>query len=67
MTTLNRLHEAQEALHKLIIGKKAVKVQMNGRSVEFTPSNRGDLEKYIDQLKTELNQGTQRRAARVYL
>jgi hypothetical protein len=67
MTTQIRLQEAQDALHQLVIGKKAVKIQKDGRSVEFTPATRSELELYIRQLQSELNTGSMRRPSRVFL
>ena len=67
MATAADLAEARAALHSLIIGKKAVKVTMNGRSVDYTPANKSQLEQYIKQLETELGQAPMRRPARVYL
>jgi len=67
MATAQDLTEARAALHSLIIGKKAVKVQMNGRSVEYTPASKSQLEQYINQLETELGLTQARRPARVYL
>ena len=33
------LQQAQEAYHQLVTGTKAVKVERNGRKVEFTQTN----------------------------
>ena len=57
----SRLSEARAALHDLYLGKRVVKVQKDGRAVEYTPANRSDLERYIAQLETELNGGAKRR------
>lgn len=61
MATQQHLDEARDALHKLVMGKAAVRIQRDGRMVEFTPANRRDLENYIQQLETNLNIGTRRR------
>ena len=66
MATQTQLDEARAALHSLITGKRAVKVQKDGRMVEYTPANRRDLEQYTNQLEIELGQSNRRRPARVY-
>jgi hypothetical protein len=60
-----RLAEASEALHQLIIGKRTVKVMVDGQSVEFTAANRADLEAYISRLTSELAGAQPYRALRV--
>lgn len=67
MATLQQLNEAREALHLLITGQSTVRVQRDGKLVEFSPANRRDLENYITQLESQLGVGAQgrRRPARV--
>ncbi len=67
MATLQQLTEARDALHLLITGQGMVRVQRDGKMVEFTPANRRDLEIYITQLEGQLGVGAQarRRPARV--
>ncbi|MCV6612009.1 MAG: gpW family protein [Amphritea sp.] len=67
MATQQQLTEARDALHQLIVGKKAVKIQKEGRMVEFTPTTRRDLEQYIKQLEIELGLGNRRRPIGVRL
>ena len=57
--------EAEQALHQLVIGQKAVKVQKDGRMVEYRPANAGELKQYIQQLKQALSKTTGRRPAGV--
>jgi len=65
MTTQQQLAEAQTALHKLMTGKKAVKVQKEGRMVEFTPINISALRQYIQELEQKVNSASRRRPAGV--
>lgn len=67
MATQAELQQAQAALHALVTGGKAVKVQKDGRSVEYAPINKPDLENYIQLLKVELGVGQVRRPMRVYI
>jgi hypothetical protein len=46
-----RLAEARLALHELVLGKRVVKVMVDGQSVEFTPATRADLVAYIADLE----------------
>lgn len=54
MANQAQLREAEDALHKLLIGKKAVKVMQNGRSVDYAPADIDKLRSYIDSLKAAL-------------
>lgn len=54
MTMMIELREAREALHNLMIGKRVVTVQKDGRRVEFTAASVNELKKYIAQLEAEL-------------
>jgi len=66
MATQQQLTEARDALHQLMTGKKAVKVQKDGRSVEYTPININQLRQYIQQLEQTLSTtATRRRPAGV--
>jgi hypothetical protein len=49
-----RLAEAQTALHELMLGKRTVKVMVDGQSIEFTATNRADLEAYIARLQAQV-------------
>jgi hypothetical protein len=54
-----RLTEAQNALHKLMIGESArVFVDQNGERVEFTSANSTKLRAYIHELKIMLGKVT---------
>ena len=61
MATQAQLDEARTALHQLLLGRRAVKVQKDGRTVEYTPANKRELEEYIGQLEATLGIGTRRR------
>lgn len=61
MVADTRLQEARQALHLLITGQSTVSIQRDGKRVEFSPANRGDLERYINQLEIEAGAGTSRR------
>lgn len=54
MATMIELSEARTALHDLMIGKRVVTVQKDGRRVEFTAASVSELKKYIAQLEAEL-------------
>tara|TARA_R110000764_G_scaffold30729_1_gene71032 strand:- start:411 stop:656 length:246 start_codon:yes stop_codon:yes gene_type:complete len=62
------LKEAVEAYDSLLTGKKAVKVERNGRMVEFTKVNKVELKSYIDEIQRAINPttgGRNRRPARI--
>ena len=64
--TAEKLHDAEIALHQLKIGQSArVFVDQNGERVEYSPANRGALERYVSELKiavaAERSGGTVRR------
>lgn len=61
MATADQLTEARAALHRLMTGTSTVSIQRDGKRVEFAPANRGDLERYINQLEVELGAGQPRR------
>ncbi len=61
MATITQLEEARAALHQLRIGKQAVKVQRDGKMVEYSPANAGALDQYVKQLERELGIGAVRR------
>ena len=67
MATHSQLDEARTALHQLLLGRRAVRVQKDGRTVEYTPASKRQLEDYIGQLEAELGVSTRRRGpARVF-
>ena len=52
---LNRLEEAENALHDLnVTGAIRVVVDQNGERIEYTPTNTVRLSTYINKLKTDL-------------
>ena len=53
MTLDEKIAEAETALHQLSIGKRVAKITRDGKSVDFTPANRADLERYLGGLKRE--------------
>lgn len=54
-STLQKLHEAEAALHRLILGRSPrVIVDQNGERVEYTAANRGALQQYVNSLKQQL-------------
>lgn len=61
MASQQQLTEAEAALHKLLTGTKAVKLQQNGRSVEYQPTDVSQLRAYISELKNELSTTTRGR------
>lgn len=67
MATQTKLEQARLAKHQIITGTKAVKVQKDGRSVEYNQANLYQLESYIQQLESELGSGKLRRPMGVYL
>jgi hypothetical protein len=60
-----RLAEASDALHQLQIGKRVVKVMVDGQNVEFTAANQASLEAYVSRLTAELAGRPPHRALRV--
>ena len=67
MATRIDLDEARRALHELMIGKRAVTIQKDGRRVEYTAVNVSDLKKYIKDLEDELGLSGRRPPARFCL
>ena len=61
MTTQEKLDEAKEALHKLLIGQSVVEVGYEGERLKFTQTNIADLRAYIAQLEAELDPDGSRR------
>jgi hypothetical protein len=49
-----RLTEAENALHQLLLGKKAVSLSYSGESVTYTQSDEGRLRAYIGELSAAL-------------
>lgn len=66
MATTQQLQEAKAALHNLMTGKAVVSLQRDGRRVEYTPASKSQLQSYINQLESELNARSTRRAFRFF-
>lgn len=60
------LAEARQALHALMTGKQVVRIQKDGRSVEYSAVNKRDLVAYINQLERQHDNNQRRRPAGVY-
>ena len=61
-----RLLEAEEAYHKLMIGEKEVSVSVgNFGSTSYNQTNISQLEKYISALKTQISKVEGRASRRV--
>ena len=61
-----RLIEAEEAYHKLMIGEKEVSVSVgNFGSTSYNQTNISQLEKYISALKTQISKVEGRASRRV--
>lgn len=54
MTVTERLAEAREALHLLMIGKRASRLTFDRRGVEYSTASEADLRRYIADLEAEL-------------
>jgi hypothetical protein len=50
-TARTRLAEADEALHNLRMGVKAVRVRSGEHEVEYTPATEARLERYVQRLR----------------
>lgn len=55
------LQEARKALHNLLVGKKAIKLQQNGRSVEYQQADIEKLKLYVSDLESKLGTTITRR------
>ena len=61
-----RLTEAEDAYHKLMIGEKEVSVSVgNFGSTSYNQTNISQLEKYISALKTQISKVESRASRRV--
>ena len=67
MATIDeRISEAEDALHELVLGRRAATISRNGKAVTYTQTNRVDLEQYIAKLKLSKT-GARRRPMRPFL
>ncbi len=62
-----RLDQAKEALHQLMMGKSAVQVGHGQRQVTFSQRSMADLEKYIQKLEVICGQSNRRGPGRLAL
>ena len=51
MTAQERLDEARDALHRLIVGKQAVTITYDGETVTYTAADESRLRRYIAELE----------------
>lgn len=55
MSTLQeKLAQAEDALHQLMLGTRTVSLSYGERRVQYTEANRKDLETYIARLKRQI-------------
>lgn len=66
MSLETQLLEARNAYHNLLTGQAVVRIQRDGKTVEYSQANRADLKAYISSLEDEIN-GRRRRPARFIL
>lgn len=67
MTNEERLEQAREARHQLMMGKSAVQVGHGQRQVTFSQRTVADLEKYIQKLEVMCGQSNRRGPGRTVL
>ena len=67
MTNEQRLEQAREALHQLMMGKSAVQVGHGQRQVTFSQRSMADLEKYIQKLEVLCGKSQRRGPGRTVL
>lgn len=67
MTLQQQLDEARSAYHQLMTGTKAVRIQKDGRLVEFSRATVNELRSYINDLEAQLGLSRRRPPAGVRL
>lgn len=67
MTLQQKLDDARTAYHQLMTGTKAVRVQKDGRLVEFSRATAHELRNYITDLEAQLGISRRRPPAGVRL
>lgn len=67
MTLQQQLDEARSAYHQLMTGTKAVRIQKDGRLVEFSRATVNELRNYISDLEAQLGLSRRRPPAGVRL
>ena len=60
------LQEATDALHKISIGKGVASIKKDGRQVEYSAVNIGELKAYISSLEALAGTNTVKRRARSF-
>lgn len=65
MTNEQRLEQAREAKHQLLMGKSAVQVGHAQRQVTFSQRTIAELDKYIQQLEVMCGQSNRRGPGRL--
>lgn len=53
MTVETKLAEAREAYHALVTGQSVVRIQRDGKTVEFSQASKRDLAAYIASLESQ--------------
>jgi len=61
MSLETQLLEARDAYHKLLTGQAVVRIQRDGKSVEFSQASKRDLAAYIASLESQLGGAARRR------
>lgn len=61
MASQSELEQARAALHKLLTGRQAVRLERGDRVTVYQPSEQKSLESYISRLEGELGETTRRR------
>ncbi|EKP0240944.1 phage tail protein [Aeromonas salmonicida] len=67
MTDEQRLEQAKEARHQLMMGKSAVQVGYGPRQVTYSQRSLADLEKYIQKLEVMCGHSNRRGPGRLAL
>lgn len=61
MSLETQLLEARDAYHKLLTGQAVVRIQRDGKIVEFSQASKKDLAAYISSLESQLGGAGRRR------
>ncbi len=61
LTPQQKLAEAEQALHDLSLGAKAVEITRDGQTVKFNQASVSGLRRYISDLKAEIAGSATRR------
>lgn len=63
-TLQQRLTEAEEALHQVMVGQSVTVVGYDGHRTEFAPADESRLRRYIQSLRRQLGQPAGQRGSR---